>query len=337
MSEDARFSRWMLEELGIRDAALGKRLSGGNSNITQAVSSASGPMIIRRAPPATISPKAGQGIRREHQILHAIGDKAPVPKALGFCDDPEILGSVFAVTSFVPGVSITTALPAAYDNTPATITTMGNELIDALAAIHNVEWQKLSLETFGRPENFLQRQIERWLKIRADSSIRDLPLIEELGRWLLDNLPGEAASTIVHGDYHLDNTLFHEDRPKLSAVIDWELSTIGDPMTDLGLVLMFWGPRATDSPAFPWVQQVSRLNGAVPRRDLAARWSAATGISSGRLNYYMCFAFWRLAAIVEGAYILHLKGLATSDYARRLEADVPGLLKEAADVISGDR
>jgi aminoglycoside phosphotransferase (APT) family kinase protein len=323
----------MREQLGIRDAHLGERLGGGNSNLTQRIESAQGPLILRRPPDATISPKAAAGVRREYQVLSAIGDRARVPRVLGFCEDPAIIGAPFVVTAFVPGASITTTLPAAYPDTPATLDRIGEELIDALASVHRLDWRALGLAQFGNPERFLERQIERWLKTRAADSVRALPLITELGQWLLAHPPREAPVAIVHGDYHLDNTLFSTTEPRLAAVIDWELSTIGDPLVDLGLALMFWGARPGDPPAMPFVQGVSRRAGVVSREALAARWAAATGYSIESLAYYLCFAFWRLAAIVEGAYVLYRRGVVDSPYARALERDVPALLEEAAAVI----
>lgn len=160
----------------------------------------------------------------------------------------------------------------------------------------------------GRPEGFLERQIERWLKVRRDQPTRELPQIESLGQWLLQNLPSDGPVGIVHGDYHLDNTLCHRERPLLLAVIDWEMATIGDPLTDLGLLLMFWGPRAIEPPGFRHVQAISRRPGVVDRRALAAAWTEASGLPARHLDFYLCFAFWRLAATVEGAYGLCLAG-----------------------------
>jgi aminoglycoside phosphotransferase (APT) family kinase protein len=135
----------------------------------------------------------------------------------------------------------------------------------------------------------------------------------------------------MHGDFHLDNTLFRRDAPTLAAIIDWELSTVGDPLSDLGLMLAFWGPRQVDPPGFSFVQAVTRgAPGLVTREALAARWSRITGIDVDDLDYYLVFALWRLASIVEGAYVLYRKGLVTDDYSRNLEHDVPALLLESA-------
>ncbi|HAN27876.1 MAG TPA: phosphotransferase family protein, partial [Haliea salexigens] len=165
--------------------------------------------------------------------------------------------------------------------------------------------------------------------------VRDLPLLDELAVWLLNNIPESGPVGLIHGDYHLDNTLSHPDRPGLAAVIDWELATIGDPLADLGLFLMFWGPRELDPPGFRHIQAVSRCENVLSRRVLAERWGAATGFPLANLDFYLCFAFWRLAAIVEGAYSLYCQGKVDSDYARGLEYDVPALLEEAAAAARG--
>jgi aminoglycoside phosphotransferase (APT) family kinase protein len=157
-----------------------------------------------------------------------------VPRAVGFCEDTTVIGQPFAVVEFVPGASLTTQLPAAYDGSPATIASLGHELVDAIATVHALDWRALPLDAPRDADGYLQRQIERWLKARAAESVRELPLLERIGRWLLDERPAAAPARVVHGDYHLDNTLFRTDRPELAAIIDWELATIGDPLTDLG-------------------------------------------------------------------------------------------------------
>jgi aminoglycoside phosphotransferase (APT) family kinase protein len=326
----------MQSELGIAGARLGARLSGGNANVTQLVESESGRFVIRRPPDAAISASAAHGVRREFRMLSALAGRARVPKAFGFCEDTSVLGQPFAVVEHVVGASLTTRLPIAYVESAATVTRLGHELIDAIAAVHALDWRALPLDAPRDAEGFLQRQIERWLKVRAAEGVRDLPLLERIGRWLLDELPSPAPARVVHGDYHLDNTLFRTDRPELAAIIDWELATIGDPLTDLGLLLMFWGPRADEPPAFAHIQQVTRVAGAPSRRELAQRWSEHTGIGIQTLDYYLCFAFWRLASIVEGAYVLYRKGLVHDTYSSGLEHDVPRLLREAALVAGID-
>ena len=331
----AAFTDWVEQHTGLQGASLGARLGGGNSNVTQLVSHAGGSAVLRRPPDNAISASAANGVRREHRMLQALHGRAPVPQALGFCEDAGVIGQPFLLVEHVDGVSITTELPMAYPREEATLRALGEGLVDGIAAVHALDWRALGIEAPSGAGTFLEKQIERWLKVRAADPVRDLPLIAELGSWFLANLPAARSVSVAHGDFHLDNTLFRRDRPELAAIIDWELATVGDPLTDLGLMLAFWGPRRVESPGFDFVQQVSRQGIAVPAREaLAHRWSLATGIAIESLDYYVAFALWRLAAIVEGAWVLRTRGLVADEYSRRLEHDVPALLGEAA-VIAG--
>lgn len=334
-SQAEKFQRWAEAELGLRGARIEKELSGGNSNLTQLVVHDQGQLVMRSAPAKTISPKAHLGVQREAAFMAALAGYAPVPKVLCWCDSVDIVGYPFALIEYIDGVAITEHLPDTYDDVEA-LNNLGLQLASALGKIAAAPWRELGLEHMGRPENFLQRQIERWLKVRESQPTRDLPEIQQLGAWLLENLPTDGPVGIFHGDYHLDNTLCHRQRPELLAVIDWEMGTIGDPLADLGLLLMFWGPRAVSPPGFAHVQAATRKQGVTNRRELATAWQKASGIKLRHLDFYLCFAFWRLAAIVEGAYGLYLEGKVDTEYARGLEYDVPALLKEAALAAEGD-
>lgn len=330
MVADEALSGWLARELGLEDAYVSAELGGGNSNVTLLVESASGRHVIRRPPANTISPLAARGVRREHDVLRALEGRGPLPRALAFCEDPAVLGAPFAVVEFVPGVAITDRLPESYGAGVASIDELGTELIDALAGIHALPITTMKQLDWPHPDDFLRRQVERWLKIRAGDSVRSLPRLEQVGAVLLDRLPGDRPVTLVHGDFHLDNTLFRTEQPRLAAIIDWELATFGDPRLDLGLMLAFWGDRPLPEPGFAFVQAVTRQAGIIDRQTLAARWAAVTGFGLDDLGYFCAFALWRLAAMVEGAYCLFHRGKVEGDYARHLEHDVPALLDEAA-------
>ncbi len=308
---------------------LGQPLSGGNANLTVQLSSASGPLVLRTPPAAAISATSHRGIEREAQVMAALQGRVKVPEVIAWCPETEILGRPFLLVSHIDGVAITDQLPSAYPDSVDSINALGVELAEELAALHTVPWREVGLEGFGNPEGFLQRQIERWRETRRKTRVRELPLIDELAGWLLAQLPQRGPVSIVHGDYHLDNTLADLEQPRLQAVIDWELATIGDPLADLALLLMFWGPRSLDPPGFSHVQAVSRRAGVLSRRQLVERWQNISGIGADNLDFYMCFAFWRLAAIVEGAFCLYKAGEVDTPYARGLEYDVPALLREA--------
>ena len=309
---------------------MGAVLAGGNANVTRLIESEAGRMVLRHAPQHAVSEKAGAGIAREYRLIAAIGEVAPVPRAIAWCDDPEVIGVPFAVSGFVNGVALTEVLPAAYPATADALDAIGTELVDGIAQIHTIDWQARLPADFGKPEGFLERQIRRWSEIRVKSAVRDLPALDEIARWLLATLPTDGATRIVHCDFHLDNCLFDANTPGLLSIIDWEMATIGDPMVDLGLLLMFWRREEAANLGFRFVQRVSNRPDVIDPRVLADRWSTRTGLSSERLDWYRVFAFWRLAAIVEGAFVLYRTGAVDSDYARGLEQDVPALLAEAA-------
>jgi aminoglycoside phosphotransferase (APT) family kinase protein len=333
MSATLTISGWLSGHLGLQEAELGPRLGGGNSNVTQLIRHRDGLAVLRRPPDNAISASAASGVRREYQMLKALHGHAPVPRALGFCDDSSVLGVPFAVVEHVDGASISTALPPTYPTGPATLQTMGEELVDALATIHTLDWRAFGIAPPEAPQDYVAKQMRRWLKARATESVRELPLVAEIGRWLEARLPPPPPASVMHGDFHLDNTLFRLDVPRLAAVIDWELASIGNPYADLALVLAFWGPRTVDPPGFAFVQKVTREEpGCIDRDTLAKRWSRRTGLSLDEFEFYRVFALWRLASIVEGAYVLFRHGKVANDYSRRLEYDVPALLEEAARI-----
>jgi aminoglycoside phosphotransferase (APT) family kinase protein len=268
---------------------------------------------------------------REYKVLCALSVtpvRAPLPIAL--CLDPGVAGAPFLVMDYINGVAITDRLPGAYGSDPVTLQRVGVEMMAGLATLHSVDWRAVGLGDFGKPEGFLERQVSRWSSQLASYQVRELPRFRQLGDWLEEHRPSTTQPALIHGDFHLDNCLFSPAEPRLAAIIDWELATIGDPLLDVGLALGFWGTRLTDPVAMPWIQAISRLPGAPSREMLAAEYTRRSGQSLERLPYYMALAFWKLAAIVEGAYTQFLVGDLHSDYARRLAEDVPLLLEEAA-------
>jgi aminoglycoside phosphotransferase (APT) family kinase protein len=329
--DDARLSAWLQQEAGLDGPWRSRPLTGGNSNATFLLEGPAGTLVLRRPPAAALSGTA-HSMAREHRVLQALAPTAArVPRPIGLCEDPDVIGAPFLVMDHVPGVSVTDTLPDAYAGDGKAAGRLGEDMIDALAEIHSVDWQAAGLADFGKPERFLERQVSRWTRQFESYQTRDLPRFAEVGTWLEAHRPPETPPTVIHGDFHLDNCLASPDAPRLLAVIDWEISTIGDPLLDLGLALAFWGARPIDPPALRQVQAVSRLPGTPTRLELAERYQAATGRAvTDRLGYYLALALWKLAAIIEGAYAQYVAGKLTSDYARGLGEDVPRLLEEAA-------
>jgi aminoglycoside phosphotransferase (APT) family kinase protein len=326
-------STWLEREASIPGPLTAVAVGGGNSNATFLLRGPAGSYILRRPPAAALSGTA-HSMAREYRVLRALADTdVPSPRPMAFCDDAEVTGAPFLVMEHVEGVSITDRLPAGYEPGPAPVARLGEEMVDGLAALHRLDWQAAGLADFGRPEHFLERQVPRWTRQYESHAVRDLPRFARLGEWLEAHRPAEWSPGLMHGDFHLDNCLFSAREPRLLAIIDWELATVGDPLLDVGLALAFWGSRPIDPPAMPQIQAVSRCPGAPGRERLAARYAERSGRSVEHLAWYMGLALWKLAAIVEGAYAQYLDGRLTTDYARRLGDDVPRLLEEAAAAV----
>lgn len=321
-------AQWVAATLGEHLRSL-QPLSGGNSNETMLLQTDAGLRILRRPPAAQLGHGA-HSMEREFRVLRALEHSdVPAPRALALCEDDRVFDVPFLVMEHVPGVALTVALPDGWGEDA--VGEVGFAVIDALARMHTAPWRELGLEGYGQPDGFLDRQVARWRRQYEAREVRDLPRFRELARWLEENRPPASPPAIIHGDFHADNCLVTQTRPaRVAAIIDWEMSTIGDPLIDLGLLLGFWGRERPAPRAMPIVQGFSHVDAAPSRRALAERYEELTGRSVQHLPYYMALAFWKLGAIVEGAYALLVAGDVDSEYARKLAADVPLLFEEAA-------
>jgi aminoglycoside phosphotransferase (APT) family kinase protein len=323
-------AEWLSAQLGDRGPFHLIRLSGGNSNETFRLDGAHGRWILRRPPRAGIAPSA-HSMQREYQVLTALaGEAVPTPRPLAYCADKRISPVPLLVMEYVQGIALSDEWPTCW---PTDLYGVGATAVDALVALQAVDWQAAGLDGFGRPDGFLARQVPRWRHQYELYRCRELHWLDPVARWLEANRPPEVRPALLHGDFHLDNCLLApQPRIRVAAIIDWEMATIGDPLLDLGLLLAFWGDDRPEQPAMSRVQAITRQPSAPSRQELARRYAAASGRSVEHLAWYMALAFFKLAAVVEGAYAQYLNGLLSSDYARDLAHDVPRLLDEAAQL-----
>jgi aminoglycoside phosphotransferase (APT) family kinase protein len=333
-SQDAGASEelvaWLVEA-GIVGPYDLRPLSGGNSNETMLLSAGAERLVMRRPPRATIDASA-HNVGREARVLTALaGTGVPAPALRGLCAEESVPEAPFLLMEAVDGVSLGDEVPAEWEDDPgAAVGVVGRETTIALADLHTLDWRGLGLADFGRPEDFLARQVPRWRKQLDRYRHRELPDFEPVAEWLEANRPPDVEPGVLHGDFHVDNCLFAvAPRPRLAAIIDWEMSTIGDPLLDVGLFLGFWGSERAEPLGMPWVQAISRVPGAPTRAELASLYEERSGRSLAALPYYMALAFWKLAAIVEGAHAHFVAGRTEAPYAAALEHDVPALLAEA--------
>lgn len=211
--------------------------------------------------------------------------------------------------------------------------------MDALGELHAVDWRAAGLEGFGRPYGYLERQLRRWrgqLELTGRFT-RPVPDLARVGSWLEEHLPESGPSCVVHGDYKLDNVAFHPDPPaRLVAIFDWEMSTIGDPLADVGWMITFW--REPSDPADTVLDHgvVTRLPGFPPRADLLDRYRERTGRAVADLRFYLVLALWKLAVLLEGSYARHLAGVTDDPFFARLGEGVPGLARMALELTRAD-
>ncbi|WP_375476382.1 phosphotransferase family protein [uncultured Jatrophihabitans sp.] len=321
---------WLSERLGAAGPFTLTPISGGHSNETGLLTSPDGRWIVRRPPAMAISATANN-LAREHRVMSALARTAvPVPRTLAFAESGEVDARSCLVMSVAEGYPLTDTWPTDWPQN-VSIGDAGFAAVGALATLHAVDVDAVGLTDFGRPGNYLERQVARWRGQYEQNAVRKLPRFEALGAWLAANRPEESAAAILHGDFHLDNCLIVAGTPpRVSAIIDWELATIGDPLVDLGLLLAFWGPDRAMPVAMPKVQALTRAPKAPSRRSLADRYTELTGRPTDALAWFMVLALFKLAAIVEGAYARAVRGLDDDPWARSLGEDVPRLLADAA-------
>ncbi|MDX6343895.1 MAG: hypothetical protein QOH87_4033 [Trebonia sp.] len=279
----------------------GRLVAGGRSNLTYEVSDGTRSWVVRRPPLGHVLATA-HDMEREYRVITALRDTSvPVPLTYALCADPDVLGAPFYVMSDVDGIVYRTADQLAAVG-PARARVIAERLISTLAQLHAVVPEEVGLADFGRPQGFLARQVRRWKKQLDASRSRPLAGIDELHALLAADPPDGSPPAIVHGDYRLDNVLVDAD-DKIAAVVDWEMATLGDPLTDVGLLIVYQrmdrlgeGPMASDAPGYPSVPEVIR------------RYEAYSGRDLSDLGFYIALASFKAAVILEGIHFRYVHG-----------------------------
>ena len=233
---------------------------------------------------------------------------------------------------------ITSEIPAPLD-TPEERRRMGLDLVDALAEVHAVDWRACGLEGFGKPTGYLERQLKRFTGLWEYNKTRELPRVQEMRDWLAANMPESPEATIVHGDYRLGNTMVADDPPaRVIAIFDWELSTIGDPLADLGYMTVTWiQPGDPEDTMFSSLSAVTRRDGFPSREEMIAHYEERTGRSMSALNWYQALALWKAAVFMEGNYKRSLAGTTDDPYLKMFDEGVPALAEAAYEASRGSR
>jgi aminoglycoside phosphotransferase (APT) family kinase protein len=311
--DEAALARYLRDHLpGFDGTVQVRQFQGGQSNPTFHLATSAGDYVLRKKPPGKLLPSA-HAVEREYRIMRALeGSAVPVPRMRLLCEDPAIIGTAFFVMDHVPGRVFPDRVML--DATPAERAAVYEDMARVLAALHRFDWRAAGLADFGRPERYLARQVDRWSKQWDASKVEEMPAMERLRAWLPAHFPAEEEATIAHGDYRLGNLLIHPIEPRIVAVLDWELCTIGHPLADLGYACLTYhfppGPEGiagvlgADVPGVP------------TEAEFVARYCAHAGRDVPRdIGVFVVFSMFRLASILAGVYRRGLDGNAADSRA----------------------
>jgi aminoglycoside phosphotransferase (APT) family kinase protein len=295
-----RVGRWLTEHVpGLEPPLTFTRIGEGQSNLTFRVDDAAGrPLVIRRAPLGEILASA-HDVAREHRILTALHPTGfPVPRPFGLCEDTDVTGAPFYAMEHVDGL-VLSRVETGETLAPSTRAELGTQIPATLAQLHRVDFEAAGLSDFRRPESLISRQLRRWRRQWEASKTRELEEIEDVAAWLEARMPEERQVVLLHGDYHLNNFVVGADGT-VRAVLDWELCTVGDPLADVGQMVAYWN-EMRDRDGF-FAQPVAALEGFPDASTVGESYARASGRDVGGLDYWVVFAYWKIAIIIEGVY-----------------------------------
>jgi aminoglycoside phosphotransferase (APT) family kinase protein len=310
------------------DQLTAEPIGDGHSNVTFALSTG----VVLRRPPRGPLPPSAHDVLREARLLRALEPTdVRTPKILAVCDDEQVIGAPFYVMELVEGEVITNSVPPALEDAGQR-RRIADELIDGLVELHGAHWERLGLDGFGKPTGYLERQLRRFGGLWEHNRTRDLPEVAQVGSWLAEHLPESPPATIVHGDYRLGNTIYGPAAPAhLAAILDWEMATIGDPLADVGYLMVHWVQADDDADSFT-LQSVTRQPGFPTRAELIDRYQARSGRTVGQLDWYVTLALWKAVVFMEGNYKRAIAGTTDDPYLKTFGDGVVQLAQHALEI-----
>jgi aminoglycoside phosphotransferase (APT) family kinase protein len=326
--------RWM-DENGLPGAGESleiEPIGGGASNEIFALERGGQRMVLRR-PPRNVPEGRNDTMLREYRVLYALRDTdVPHARAYGVCEDTSVLGACFYIMDHVDGWSPmhTSGWPAPFDEDLEARKGLAWELVDAIAELGQVDWRAAGLEGFGKPEGFLDRQVDRWLYHLSQFKFRELPGIDIAAEWLRKHTPKSFKPGIIHGDYQFANVMFRHGAPaRMAAIVDWEMATVGDPLLDLAWVLMGW-PNADEGRggSMGYVTYA----GMPSREELMHRYASKSGLPVEEIDYYIVLARFKMACVLEGGYARYVQGSADNPKMESFGRVVLDMARRAAEL-----
>lgn len=306
-------------------------IGGGKSNLTFTLTSAAGELVLRRPPTGKLLPSA-HDMGREARVQQGLAD-SPVPVAeIILVDEGDLLGLPCYVMEKVPGHIVRGDLPPGYADDAEARRAMSWAFVDVLADLHGVDYEAAGLGDYGRPVGFLERQVRRWTGQWEASRTHEVPEVDELARRLAGAIPPQQRSSIAHGDYRFDNVVFApEGAGRIGAVLDWELSTLGDPLADLGMLMLFWAEPGEEFPAL--IPGVTNQAGFPTRAEVCERYAARSGADLTDLNPYIAFAHFKFAVIAQGVQVRSATGAMGGQDFGNLDAEIRNLAAAGLDLL----
>jgi aminoglycoside phosphotransferase (APT) family kinase protein len=341
-----RLESYLTEELGPADSFAVQHHQEGHSNETLFVTWGDDELVVRRPPPGDTAENA-HDVLREYRVIDALQDTdVRVPTTVLSCDDHAVLGSDFYAMARHRGDVLRDEEPDRFAD-PDSRRQIGEELVDRLVEIHAVDYEAVGLEEgdFGYPPGFTERQVRRWSEqltwaFEVTAEDREVEALYDVMSWLYDNAPDDedCPATLVHGDYKLDNVMFAPSaEPELAAIFDWEMSTLGDPFTDLGWMLSYWYDETDPDPPTPSLASTFMTREGYPtRRELIDRYERKSGFEFDNWRFYWVLATYKLAGLGEMFYRRYLEGNSADPMYPKMETGVPALAERALDIIDGE-
>ena len=301
-----RVSEWLTRNVdGLTGPFVFEAIEGGRSNLTYRVTDAAETQVVLRRPPLGHVLATAHDMAREHRIISAVGTTdVPVPTTLGLCEDESVNGAPFYVMSFVEGEVLDSPERAAH-MTPDSRREAAFHLIDVLAELHAADIDEIGLGDLAKRDGYVERQVRRWSKQWEQSKTRELPAVDEVARRLAAAVPEQQSVAIAHGDFRFGNCLTDTGTGRITAVLDWELCTLGDPLADLGYLGVYW---AGGDLARARHNDPTGLEGFPTYDEIVGRYADRSGLDVGGIDYYVAFSCFRLAAISEGVYARYIHG-----------------------------
>jgi aminoglycoside phosphotransferase (APT) family kinase protein len=313
-------------------------IGGGTQNIMIRFTRDGREYVLRRGP-EHLRPVSNKVISREFQVLRALrGTGVPHADLIASCDDPSVLGeAVFYLMEPIDGFNAGLELPDAAAGTPELRRELGFALVEALVSLHQIDFREVGLSDFGRPEGFLDRQVDRWLgELASHQELPgyaevELPHVPEVAAWLRERVPTTWEPGLMHGDFHACNVMFSRDAPAVAAIVDWEMATIGDPLLDLGWLLATWDVKGAPE---EFAGRLIRAGGLPTADELAQRYGQSSGRELDQLPWYVVMACFKLGIILEGTYARARSSLAPQDTGNSLHAVALDLFERAHSIVT---